>query len=43
MHVPLFNKRIVTTTFAALFIFAAAISGLFYKLEKNLQEDIQFM
>ena len=42
-HVPLFTRRIVTTTFAVLFIFAAAISGLFYKLEKDLQADIQFM
>jgi hypothetical protein len=42
-HVPLFNKRIVTATFAALFIFAAAIFGLFYKVEKDLQADRAFM
>ena len=42
-HVPLFNKRIVSITFAALFIFAVAVSGLFYKLEKDFQADMQFM
>ena len=42
-HVPLFNKRIITITFAAIFIFAAAIFGLSYKVEKDLQVDRQFM
>ena len=42
-HVPLFNKRIVATTFAILFIFTVAISGLFYKLNKDFQVDMQFM
>ena len=42
-HVPLFNKRIVTTIFALLFIFAATIFGLFYKSEKDLQADRAFM
>ncbi len=42
-HIPLFNKRIITITFATLFIFAAAIFGLYYKVEKDLQADRQFM
>ena len=42
-HVPLFNKRIVASTFAVLFIFTVAISGLFYKLNKDFQADMQFM
>ena len=42
-HVPLFNKRIVATTFAVLFIFAASISGLFYKVEKDLQANRAIM
>lgn len=42
-HVPLFNKRIVATTFTVLFIFAVAMFGLFYKLEKDFQVDKKFM
>ena len=42
-HVPLFSKRIVTITLAALIIFATVIFGLFYKVEKDLQADRQFM
>ena len=42
-HIPLFSKRIVTITLAALIIFATVIFGLFYKVEKDLQADRQFM
>lgn len=42
-HVPLFNKRIVATTFTVLFIFAVAIFGLFYKMEKDLQANRAIM
>ena len=42
-HVPLFNKRIITITFAVLFAFALVVFGLFYKVEKDLQADRQFM
>lgn len=42
-HVPLFNKRIVTITFATLFILAAASFSLFYKLEKDQESNSQLI
>lgn len=42
-HAPLANKKIITTTFVALFILAITCFGLFYKLEQDQQEDSQII
>ena len=42
-HIPLFNKRIVTITFATLFILVAASFSLFYKLEKDQESNSQLI